>query len=515
MLTCPPELLPVNWRFISLPISRLKGVSSTAEVSSTSSNPQPGVTTPAQGLHIQLVYLQDCLRPATQTATAVIGVHSISSQSETVSEAHLHARRPHRGLDRTAVYWRSWLEWANAHIPWRLALWRGVLVTDESWFSLYGADGSVYGFVWVSGLPTSPLWLERPMAAVGLCVGRCILWTTNTGAFLSTVFWMHTVSRSWGPLLCHSSTTITSGCSMVPHGPLLRGSVHNSWKLETSMFFNSCADFFVFLFVKENCRCSHQISSYSLNEEGYEMANREKFCILHFCCALHETLNPCSFHNNCGQILFCDQTGGMSSKQTWIRTFIMSRLDSSPISRSYAPVERHQRKPSGWRRRLLPHGGLQSCIFCTIHTSSSDWVIFKVVRNRSRCKCYFAVLLNRTFPSLDWLLMSAFCTGETLSSPNSNIKNGCNTLYNFRIVQLVLVLKLPQQLYRLQGDFMKSIRSNPMTDNRPLRISIKPFSILSLLQLFSLILTTDSNLPTLFLINNSWIYCSPVEHLAY
>ncbi len=30
---------------------------------------------------------------------------------------------------------------ANAHIRWRLALWRGVLFTDESWFSLYRADG--------------------------------------------------------------------------------------------------------------------------------------------------------------------------------------------------------------------------------------------------------------------------------------------------------------------------------------------------------------------------------------
>ncbi len=33
------------------------------------------------------------------------------------------------------------LEWANAHIRWRLALWRGVLFTDESRFSLYRADG--------------------------------------------------------------------------------------------------------------------------------------------------------------------------------------------------------------------------------------------------------------------------------------------------------------------------------------------------------------------------------------
>ncbi len=42
--------------------------------------------------------------------------------------------------------------------------------------------------------------------------------------------------RSWGPLLCHSSTTITSCCSMIMHGPMLQGSVHNSWKLKTSQF---------------------------------------------------------------------------------------------------------------------------------------------------------------------------------------------------------------------------------------------------------------------------------------
>ncbi len=41
----------------------------------------------------------------------------------------------------TAVRRRNRLEWTNAHIRWRLALWRGVLFTDESRFSLYRADG--------------------------------------------------------------------------------------------------------------------------------------------------------------------------------------------------------------------------------------------------------------------------------------------------------------------------------------------------------------------------------------
>ncbi len=49
--------------------------------------------------------------------------------------------RPHRGLDLTTVHRHNRLEWANAHIRWCLALWRGFLFTDESRFSLYRANG--------------------------------------------------------------------------------------------------------------------------------------------------------------------------------------------------------------------------------------------------------------------------------------------------------------------------------------------------------------------------------------
>ncbi len=63
--------------------------------------------------------------------------------SETVSGKliYIHASRPHRGLELTAVRHRDRLEWANAHIRWRLAVCRGVLCTDESRFSLYRVDG--------------------------------------------------------------------------------------------------------------------------------------------------------------------------------------------------------------------------------------------------------------------------------------------------------------------------------------------------------------------------------------
>ncbi len=65
---------------------------------------------------------------------------------------------------------------------------------------------SVYGVVWVSGLLMSTLWIEWPMVVVGLWYGQAYVMDNEHRCILLMAFWMHrdTVTRSWGPLFCHS-----------------------------------------------------------------------------------------------------------------------------------------------------------------------------------------------------------------------------------------------------------------------------------------------------------------------
>ncbi len=160
------------------------------EFGSTSNQPHNRrlcVTTPAQDLHIQHLHLQDRLTPANWTAAATIGLHSQIISAKTVGnrlrEAHLHARHPH--LDLTAAGHRNRFEWANAHIRWRLALWRGVLFTDESRFSLYRTGGRQRVWCRVVERVADVNIVDRVAHGVGMRMS----WTTNTGAFYMAL-WM-------------------------------------------------------------------------------------------------------------------------------------------------------------------------------------------------------------------------------------------------------------------------------------------------------------------------------------
>lgn len=115
-----------------------------------------------QNIHPKRLWL------STQTAAVTIGLHNRRiSVSKHLREGHLYARHPHRWLYVTAVRRRTQLDWASAHFQWHLAQWRGVLLTDESRFSLYRAD-----CVWPHvGLLMSVMWFDRPVVSVRFWVG--------------------------------------------------------------------------------------------------------------------------------------------------------------------------------------------------------------------------------------------------------------------------------------------------------------------------------------------------------
>ncbi len=105
-------------------------------------NRRPRVTTPAQDLHIQHLHLQDHLRqPPGQLLQQSICITKefLHKLSETVSGKLICMLVILIGVS-------TWLQFVvvtdlSGQIWWRLALWRGVLFTDESRFSLYMADG--------------------------------------------------------------------------------------------------------------------------------------------------------------------------------------------------------------------------------------------------------------------------------------------------------------------------------------------------------------------------------------
>ncbi len=206
---------------------------------------RPHVTTPAQDLHIQHLHLQVRLRPATRTAVATIGLHNQIISAQTVRNLLVSGKLICMLVVLIGV--STWLQFVVVtNLCGQMLAFDGVWHFGEVFSSRMNPGflctgqmtDSVFGVVWVSGLLMSTLWIEWPMMAVGLWYGQVYVMDHKHRCILLMAFWMyrHTMTRSWGPLLCHSSTTITSCCSMVIHGPMLQGSVLNSWKLKTSQF---------------------------------------------------------------------------------------------------------------------------------------------------------------------------------------------------------------------------------------------------------------------------------------
>ncbi len=81
----------------------------------------------------------------------------------------------------------------------------------------------MYGVVWVSGFYDVNVVDRVAQGGGGVMVWAGVCYGQRTQVYFIDGNWMHrdNVMRSWGPLLCHSSTTITSCCSMIMHGPML------------------------------------------------------------------------------------------------------------------------------------------------------------------------------------------------------------------------------------------------------------------------------------------------------
>ncbi len=225
---CPPELLPMNFMLIST-ISHLQRhfrrnwpyIQPSLQPQTTCKPTSPGPPHPASS-------------PPRSSETS----HQLLQQSVCINKAFLHKMSETVSgklicMLIVLIGVSTWLQFIivtdlSGQMLTFDGVWHfGEVFTVESRFSPYRADGRQRVWRCVG---------ER--IAVGLWYGQAYVMDNEHRCILLMAFWMHrdTVTRSWGSLLCHLSTTITSSCSIIMHGPMLQGPVHNSCKLKTSQF---------------------------------------------------------------------------------------------------------------------------------------------------------------------------------------------------------------------------------------------------------------------------------------